>query len=415
MSSRFGPFEKTASLNPGSSYPSAPQSGASKPLYTASIKSRKTSRYSSYSGSRKVESAPLAPVGKPAQLTPVRSYAPRATGAPRTAGKMVTVGPGDTVYGISRRNGVTVADLASTNGLAAPYTLRIVQSLRIPGGATPAYRTRNAAAPARTPASRNLRTAKAHQVRAGETLYALSRRYGVKPQQIAAYNGLAAPYTIRPGQTVRIPAGGARQAGGRSDRKTVPDYKAASTRITPARSTPTKRVATIPVPRAKPMQASRKADRAAVPKRASRKVSRGPLPRPDPRSSSKFRWPVKGKVISGFGPKAGGTRNDGINIAVPAGTSVRAADNGVVAYAGNELRGYGNLVLIRHAGGWVTAYAHNGELFVRRGVKVRRGQIIAKAGKTGSVTRPQVHFEIRKGAQAVNPLKQMTASYYAGG
>src|SRR4029078_688292 len=123
-----------------------------------------------------------------------------------------------------------------------------------------------------------------------------------------------------------------------------------------------------------------------------------------------FRWPVKGRVISKFGSKPGGARNEGINIAVPegtsvlrpdrrvvaVGTSVRCADGGVVAYAGNELKGYGNLVLIRHDGGWVTAYAHNRQLFVKRGDTVRRGDVIAKAGQTGSVESPQLHFELRK-------------------
>jgi murein DD-endopeptidase MepM/ murein hydrolase activator NlpD len=118
-----------------------------------------------------------------------------------------------------------------------------------------------------------------------------------------------------------------------------------------------------------------------------------------------MRWPVKGKVISEFGSKPNGLRNEGINIAVPEGTSVRASEGGIVAYAGNELKGYGNLVLIRHDGGWVTAYAHNKELFVKRGDAVKRGDIIAKAGQTGSVSTPQVHFEVRKGATAMDPMK----------
>src|SRR5215212_843196 len=126
--------------------------------------------------------------------------------------------------------------------------------------------------------------------------------------------------------------------------------------------------------------------------------------------TNSFRWPVKGRVISKFGSKPGGARNEGINIAVPEGTSVRAADGGVVAYAGNELKGYGNLVLIRHDGGWVTAYAHNRQLFVKRGDTVRRGDVIAKAGQTGSVESPQLHFELRKGATAVDPLKYLAAA-----
>jgi murein DD-endopeptidase MepM/ murein hydrolase activator NlpD len=123
-----------------------------------------------------------------------------------------------------------------------------------------------------------------------------------------------------------------------------------------------------------------------------------------------LRWPVRGKVISAYGSKPNGLKNEGINIAVPEGTSIRAAESGVVAYAGNELKGYGNLVLIRHDGGWVTAYAHAKELLVKRGDTVKRGDIIAKAGQTGSVSSPQLHFEVRKGATAMDPVKYLSDS-----
>jgi murein DD-endopeptidase MepM/ murein hydrolase activator NlpD len=128
---------------------------------------------------------------------------------------------------------------------------------------------------------------------------------------------------------------------------------------------------------------------------------------PTPRSAGKFFWPVNGKVISPFGPKDGGQHNDGINIAAPLGTPVRAAENGVVVYAGNELRGFGNLLLIRHADGWVSAYAHCDTLLVKRGAQVKRGQVIARVGQTGNVDSPQLHFELRKGAQAVDPMTEL--------
>jgi murein DD-endopeptidase MepM/ murein hydrolase activator NlpD len=115
--------------------------------------------------------------------------------------------------------------------------------------------------------------------------------------------------------------------------------------------------------------------------------------------SPEFRWPARGRIIQGF--KAGG--NDGINIAVPEGTSVKAAESGVVAYAGSELKGYGNLILIRHPNGFVSAYANNGELDVKRGESVKRGQIIAKSGQSGNVSSPQLHFELRKGSTPVDP------------
>lgn len=115
-------------------------------------------------------------------------------------------------------------------------------------------------------------------------------------------------------------------------------------------------------------------------------------------ASPEFRWPARGRIIHGF------NGNDGIDIALPEGTPVKAAEAGVVAYAGNELKGYGNLVLIRHPDGFVTAYANNGEIDVKRGEMVKRGQVIAKSGQTGNATSPQLHFEVRKGAKPVDPV-----------
>jgi len=118
-----------------------------------------------------------------------------------------------------------------------------------------------------------------------------------------------------------------------------------------------------------------------------------------------FRWPVRGKVITTYGAKTNGKANDGINLAVPEGTPVKAAEDGVVAYSGNELKGYGNLILVRHSNGYVTAYAHASELMVKRGDTIKRGQIIAKSGQSGEVGSPQLHFEIRKGSSPVDPLQ----------
>ena len=129
---------------------------------------------------------------------------------------------------------------------------------------------------------------------------------------------------------------------------------------------------------------------------------------PLPPTRNTFLWPIEGRVISRFGSKPGGKHNDGINIAVPVGSEVRAARNGVVAYAGNELRGYGNLVLIRHKGGWMTAYAHNDSLLVGKGDVVRRGQVISRSGKSGRVSRPQAHFEIRRNGEPQDPLRLLS-------
>jgi murein DD-endopeptidase MepM/ murein hydrolase activator NlpD len=118
-----------------------------------------------------------------------------------------------------------------------------------------------------------------------------------------------------------------------------------------------------------------------------------------------FRWPVRGRIIAAYGPRPNGQQNDGINVAVPENTPIKAAEDGVVAYAGNELKGYGNLVLVRHANGYVTAYANAKELLVKRGDQIKRGQVIAKSGQSGNVDAPQLHFEVRKGSAPVDPMQ----------
>lgn len=123
-----------------------------------------------------------------------------------------------------------------------------------------------------------------------------------------------------------------------------------------------------------------------------------------------FSWPVRGRILSTFGPKPDGLHNDGINIAARAGSPVIAAENGVIVYSGSELRGFGNLVLVRHADGWITAYAHLDRVLVRKGQQVKRGQAIATVGSSGGVDQPQLHFEIRRGTQAVDPAKFLTVA-----
>jgi murein DD-endopeptidase MepM/ murein hydrolase activator NlpD len=125
---------------------------------------------------------------------------------------------------------------------------------------------------------------------------------------------------------------------------------------------------------------------------------------------SAFLWPVRGHILATYGTKSDGSHNDGINIAAPRGTAVEAVDAGVVAYTGNELRGYGNLVLVKHANGWISAYAHCDQVLVKRGEKVARGQAIARVGSTGNVSEPQLHFELRRGQHAVDPREFLTPS-----
>ncbi len=193
---------------------------------------------------------------------------------------------------------------------------------------------------------------KSYTVKKGDTLYSISRRQRADVASLARVNRLSAPYTIQVGEQLLVPGG---------------DIKSRA-------------------PISKPSKAAQSIAKAQTPRRAGR-----------------FLTPVNGRVISNFGPKAGGLHNDGINIAAPVGTPIKAAENGVVVYAGNELRGYGNLLLVRHSGGWVSAYAHTSKFRVAAGDKVRQGQIIAEVGSSGNVERPQLHFELRKGTRAVNP------------
>ncbi len=353
--------------------------------------------------SRRLDDAPATATpswSRPSYTPPVRRTAYRAPAPARTAGHL-TVRRGQTLYSIAKANGLTVQQLAAANGISYPYELRVGQRLRIPGVSNPVspaptvpVRTADVRMPQAQPVradaeQRNFGASKPtiHRVAPGETLFSLGRRYGVNPYRIAAYNGLPRNVQLKVGQVVRIPASSGWRMAHSAPSVTKP--------TPPARQPSTNR------------QQRKDADRIAQadPVSPAPSVNRDTDARPQ--LANGFRWPVRGRVISTFGEKPNGVRNEGINIAVPEGADVHAAGDGVVAYAGNELKGYGNLVLIRHRNGWVTAYAHNKELFVKRGDRVRRGQVIAKAGSTGSVKTPQLHFELRKGASAVDPLKYL--------
>ena len=215
-----------------------------------------------------------------------------------------------------------------------------------------------------------------HKVRSGEELSDVADAYGVREVDIIKANALKPPYSLTAGQKLKIP-GRAQAAAPREG-----DYVKAGDAA---------------VPQPKPTIGSKPAKGGPAP--AETASAEGP----------RFDWPVSGKVISSFGSGSDGLTNEGINIAVVSGTPVKAAASGTVRYAGNELRGYGNLVLIEHAGGYVTAYAHNQALTVKRGDKVARGDVIARAGQTGNVKSPQLHFEIRKGTQSIDPKKMLVS------
>lgn len=283
---------------------------------------------------------------------------------------------GETLYGIARNYNLPIRALIERNGLQPPYLLRTGQRLSLPALAV-------------------------HVVQRGETVYGLSRQFGITTSDLSRANDLTAPYTIQVGQQLVIPKAGSGGAGavGNTSIAAAPVAQTMSNAEEPA-ATP---VTSAPVTKPNAQQASK--PQAPTASTATRPTP-APLPQP-PSSNSRFIWPVSGKLLSNFGPKAGGLHNDGINVAVPAGTQVLAAESGVVAYASNEMKGFGNLLLIKHDGGWVTAYAHNAKLLVSRGQTVARGQRIALVGATGAVDSPQLHFELRKGSQAVDPLSYL--------
>ena len=324
----------------------------------------------------------------------VAARTPSAQGASQGAahgGTTIIVGTSDTLEVISKRYNVSTAAILQANGYKGPRALSPGQQLIIPRptatAAAPAV-----AAPASKPAAR---ASSVHVVNRGDTLHNIARRNNVPVAELAKANHLDQSAKLSLGMKLTVP--GARSA-------------AAAPEAAPVAAAPAQQVAALTPPAtrsvapAAPVQAARLAS-------ATTQVEEKPVAEAPAKSSEatgalpSFRWPVRGKVITGYGAKTNGKANDGINVAVPEGTPVKAAEDGVVAYSGNELKGYGNLVLVRHSNGYVTAYAHASELLVKRGDTIKRGQIIAKSGQSGEVGSPQLHFEIRKGSSPVDPLQ----------
>ncbi|TQV79293.1 LysM peptidoglycan-binding domain-containing M23 family metallopeptidase [Denitrobaculum tricleocarpae] len=343
------------------------------------------------------------PANRPAPVPPAPRQAAqsRQTASPQAApaqSGIYIVQPGENVFSIARKHNVPIRTLLETNRLGPPYRLTPGQTLVLP-------------------------TPSRHIVTRGETVYAISRRYRIDIHSLVQLNRIPPPFRISVGQVLDLPgtrnafaaatpqpapAGPTVQAGAQTAQPQTTETQ--TTQAQASTATVTSR--TVPVPAAKPRPSAQPTPEAAAkpqmarvqPPKPSRRPAAG-VPKPPPRSSSKFRWPLSGKILSSFGSKGSGVHNDGINIEAAAGTIVRAAENGVVAYSGNELRGFGRLLLVKHADGWVTAYAHLSEVLVARGETVKRGQAIAKVGRSGNVSKPQLHFEIRQGTRAVDPRK----------
>jgi murein DD-endopeptidase MepM/ murein hydrolase activator NlpD len=336
-------------------------------------------------------------------------------------GTPVTVEPGETLDMIAHRHGVPVSAIMQANNITSPAMVRPGQHLVIPRyrqtpGSTlgapitaePRYTSSVAsvAAPVGPPRSALVAPSGVHVVAPGETLNSIARLYN-KPVMV-----LAKVNNIPPTTMVRV-----------GDRITIPDMREQPRLGTVASAAPMSSAPMSAPQRTQPVitqsggpnlasQESPLSARVAAPTATApaAAVENSAKTADAGADAPGFRWPVRGRVIQAFGPKPNGLQNDGINLAVPEGTPVKAADDGVVAYAGNELKGYGNLVLVRHPNGFVTAYAHASDILVKRGDTVKRGQVIAHSGQTGNVTSPQLHFEIRKGATPVDPAQYLSGA-----
>jgi murein DD-endopeptidase MepM/ murein hydrolase activator NlpD len=311
-----------------------------------------------------------APRSVPAAPAPAYTPAPESTGSIAHRKITVTLKSGETIRTLAERHGVTVAAILKENNFADASRVRPGTRVVIPARMEAALGS---------PAQGRVM----HTVAPQETLSSISRNYHVPRSQIAYANKINEYASLRIGQKLVIP--GAAVA-----------------------SNPPARRAEAPAQQKVAQLGNQPADNAATVKQIAPVEAEAEKPAASSGAPS-FRWPVKGRVISNYGSKPNGQQNDGINISVPENTAVKASEDGTVAYAGNELKGYGNLVLVRHAGGFVTAYAHNSEILVHRGETVKRGQVIAKAGQTGGVASPQVHFEIRKGSNPVDPSQYLTS------
>lgn len=325
----------------------------------------------------------------------------------------ITVNQDESLWDIAEIFKVPLRALIDANTLAPPYAVEPGQTIAIP--------------PPRQ-----------HVVQTGETLFQIAQRYSIDQRSLAVYNRLERPFNVRVGQRIALPAlardrfaglepqdlaavlSGREQATSarRPAAMTAEAASAAAIAAGAAGATApatTAATATAPLP-VRPPAPSVPRPPALQPGPAVPTAPPAPAPAPTagvarpsgpPTIALSFQWPVEGEIIETFGPKQGGRRNDGVNIAAPEGAPFRAAAAGEVAYAGNEIPGYGWLVLVRHEGGIITAYAHARALKVAEGDRVRAGQVLGEVGASGRVNRPQLHFEIRRGVTPVDPLREL--------
>lgn len=258
---------------------------------------------------------------------------------------------GDNLYSISRKLNISIRTLIDINRISSPYKIYPKQLLNLP-------------------------ISSFHVVEKGETLYSISRMYKTDIFTISRVNKIMNVNAIYEGQSLRVDKHLVKNKSSKKDLKNENIKK----------------------------QRKKTLNKSSGKKSNSKKTK----PSNNKIIESKFIWPIKGKLISKYGKSSEGFFNDGINIDSKLNQNVMASSDGKVIYSGNEIPGYGNLVLIKHSSNWVTAYAHLNKVFIEKGEKVKKGEKIGLVGRTGNVSKPQLHFEIRKGKNAVNPLKYLS-------
>ena len=374
---------KTTVLQPVAQSPLAgapPSSGGQPPIGSAPVRTP-TPAYTP---------APSRPVvdDTPEPAHPVTTTTVSVTGpVVEVAGprRSYTVKAGDAIDAIARGLDTTRADLVKDNDLEPPYRIKPGQKLK--GPAT---------------------TAKAYVANSGDTLANIAKRFNVKPAALADENDIKVGSTIKKGQKLRLPSGykdkgplkTTTTANPPAPRPTTPAPTYTPPTTTPAPSLPSTPRPYTPSPSTSyPRPTGPVSAQPVTPPPASRPMIESSAPPTEAEITAagrgRFVWPLQGDTLSDFGPKGTGQRNDGVNIRAAAGTPVRSAAAGEVVYAGNQVPGFGNLVLVKHADGWVTAYAHLSSTDVKMRQQVAQGAVLGAVGQTGGVTEPQLHFEVR--------------------
>jgi murein DD-endopeptidase MepM/ murein hydrolase activator NlpD len=353
-----------------------------------------------------------APANSPANSQAAAPMVAPGQVASAAKGEQIEVQPGDTLYGIGKRHKVLISDLMAVNELRNP-NIKPGQKLYLPsaeGRATPKVRPERTAllkpqaaetTAIAAPSIASVDNGSTYVVKPGDSLFAIAAKHKIKVLDLQRANDITDVSKMKPGTVLKLPS-----AQSAAIAAAAPAPASAPPAIAGETIQPEERIVRIGAPgstAANGVKVLNGGDLASA-RPAAAPVEAAVAATPAAAKTAKLRWPVRGRVVQGFGTRSDGSHNDGVDIAVPAGTDVLAAEDGVIAYAGNEVKTYGNLVLVRHDNGWVTAYANNEKLLVQRGDRVKRGQPVAKAGKSGGGDQPHVHFEVRVGSKPVDPL-----------